>query len=88
MDQYAKDRADLETLHKDLKHQVDLLVAENKRLRAVMTKDELTRIIYDEIKADVECKADAKNPFQEGYSVGFNDCRARVLSVLVAKLTE
>lgn len=51
-----------------------------------MTKDELEKLIYDEVKADIETEADAENPFQEGYSVGFNDCRARVLSALVQRL--
>ena len=48
-----------------------------------MTREQLRRIIYDEVKADIETEADAKGPFQEGYSVGFNDCRYRVLEALV-----
>ena len=44
--------------------------------------NELQRIIYDEVKADVECEADAENSFQEGYAVGFNDARARILKAL------
>lgn len=48
-----------------------------------MTKEELERVIYDEVKADVETEADAMNEYQEGYSVGFNDCRARVVERLL-----
>lgn len=50
----------------------------------MMTAAELEKLIYEDVKADVECEADANNPFQEGYAVGFNDCRARVLSALIA----
>lgn len=47
-----------------------------------MTRDQLRKIIYDEVKADVECEADADCPFQEGYAVGFNDCRHRALEAI------
>lgn len=49
-----------------------------------MANPELEKLIYDDVKADVECEGDAENPFQEGYSVGFNDCRARVMAALLA----
>ena len=52
----------------------------------VLTKDELTKLLYYEIEAAVECEADANNAFQEGYSVGFNDCRARVLTALLGRV--
>ena len=51
-----------------------------------MTEAELRKLIYEEVKADVECEADAENTFQEGYAVGFNDCRYRVLKALVERL--
>lgn len=41
-DQYSKDRADIGTLHANLEHQVDLLIADNKLLRAALKEiDEL-----------------------------------------------
>ncbi len=50
-----------------------------------MTWDELKRLLYDEVKADVEF-ADAENPYQEGYAVGFNECRCRALHRIAEKL--
>ena len=52
----------------------------------MITKEELQRLIYDEVKADVETEADATNAYQEGYSVGFNDCRYRVFHLLLERL--
>ena len=52
-----------------------------------MTKEELEHLIYEEVEADIETEADAKNAFQEGYSVGFNDCRWRVLHALLDRLS-
>ncbi len=54
--------------------------------KPAMTEEALRKIIYDEIKADIECEADATSPFQEGYAVGFNDCRVRVFSTLLKHL--
>lgn len=51
-----------------------------------MTWNELETLIYDEVKADVECEADAESPYQEGYAVGFNECRWRVLRQLAERL--
>jgi len=50
-----------------------------------MTEEELDELLYETVKADIECEADAENVFQEGYAVGFNDCRARVKAALLAK---
>jgi hypothetical protein len=44
----------------------------------------LHRIIWDEVKADVECEADAENPYQEGYAAGFNEARHRIEQALAA----
>ena len=51
-----------------------------------MTKEELEQIVYNEVEADIETEADAKNAYQCGYSVGFNDCRFRVVKALWAHL--
>lgn len=48
-----------------------------------MTEEDLKRIVYDEVKADIETEADAENAYQEGYAVGFNDCRYRVVKRLL-----
>ena len=53
-----------------------------------MTRDELKTILYETVKADIECEADATNEFQKGYSVGFNDCRARALDAIASALAE
>ena len=50
-----------------------------------MTKEELKKLIYRDVKADIETEADAESPFQEGYSVGFNDCRWRILVALLGR---
>lgn len=49
----------------------------------MFTRERLKKLVYDDVEADVECVADAENPFQEGYAIGFNDCRYRVLAALV-----
>lgn len=52
----------------------------------MLTWEELEKLVYDEVEADVETEAAAENPFQEGYSVGFNDCRYRVMRRLAERL--
>jgi len=52
-----------------------------------MTREELEHLIYEVVNADVETEAEAKTPFQEGYAVGFNDCRQRVIQALCERLS-
>jgi len=47
-----------------------------------MTFKRLREIIYDEVEADIETEADADSPHQEGYAVGFNDARFRILAAV------
>lgn len=48
----------------------------------VVTKEILEHLLYEEVEADIETEAAAENAYQEGYSVGFNDCRFRAVKRL------
>jgi hypothetical protein len=43
--------------------------------------------MWDEVEADIECEADAENPYQEGCAVGFNEARFRIENAIGNLLT-